>query len=488
MSTTFDLDHQHGERTSDVWVHCKVTEPSIHLGLTIPIGNVSGTPDNPRPVTTPSRSPPPAPPPPPQPVITYDVGFPSLPDDIINEVFSLLDPKTLKSCSLTGKALSYLAKPFIHRTLRLTPWSRTEPNDSGYRNEFDGLPTLGERSLLKHTRHISVIPRSGTLFAGSLDPHIQHLHTLTNLRILHARWLDTPSFNPKMEKYFGAFLGTLQSLELEFPRGDHKQIFYFICQFPNLRNLKINSVRGPTQPMSNDAPRSDIKTSPPLDGTLDLQWNMGTENDPMGAHSIPSDLASLPSGLRFRTLKLSGYTSDNIQLLIDACAPTLECVEFTGASYGVLFPHRGERPLFTFVRTIQLSGFPRYPQLNFERHPALRKLEIALTQHANAEYAVRWLPELLSTITSNVFTKLTVYLPPFPAPREDQVRPWSPVDDVLDRFSRRADATLVVIPYYPAGGEFEGSIRTCFPSMWKDRKVVVKPPPPYVEDQLLVID
>ena len=53
-------------------------------------------------------------------MITYDKGSPSLPGDIIYEIFSLLDMDTLKSCSLTGKALSYSAKPFLHRTLHLT--------------------------------------------------------------------------------------------------------------------------------------------------------------------------------------------------------------------------------------------------------------------------------------------------------------------------------------------------------------------------------
>jgi len=279
-------------------------------------------------------------------MITYDVGFPSLPDDIIGEVFGHLDLETLKSCPLTGKALSYLAKPFIHRTLHLTPRSRGpgKPKVSDCRDEFDGLPTLGERGLLHHTRHISIILPSSALFARSLDPHIQHLHALTNLRSLQTRWLDTPSFNPKMEEYFGAFLGTLRSLELEFPRGDGKQIFYFICQFPNLRDLKINSLSGRTNSMSNDGPRFDIKTSPPLDGTLDLRLNMdvGPEHDLMGAQLILRNLATLPSGLRIRTLKLSWCTGSDLQLVVDACAPTLECVEFTGQYFGASFLHRGE--------------------------------------------------------------------------------------------------------------------------------------------------
>ena len=342
-----------GEHASDVWVYLKVAKPSVRSGLMISIGNVSSVFrwlrlwDGPRPaIGTPPRSPPPAPPLPPRPMITYDKGFPSLPDDIISEVFNVLDLETLKSCSLTGKALSYLAKPFIHQTLHLTsrPKAPTKSIAHSRRNEFEGLSTLAERGLLRHIRHISIILPSSPLFAHSLDPYIQHLHTLTNLRSFKARWLDTPSFIPKMEEYFGAFLGSLRSLELEFPRGDHQQIFYFICQFPNLRDLKINSVPGRTNSMSNDGPRFDIKTSPPLDGTLDLRLNMdmGPESNLMGAQLILSSLATLPSGLRIRTLKFSWCTGDNLQLVIDACAPTLECVEFTGQWFGASSLHRAE--------------------------------------------------------------------------------------------------------------------------------------------------
>ena len=105
----------------------------------------------------------------------------------------------------------------------------------------------------------------------------------------------------------------------------------------------------------------------------------------------------------------------------------------------------------------------------------LRKLEIALTQHVNAEHAVRWLSEALSTITSNVITELTISIPPFPAASEYRVRAWNPVDDVLYRFSRRADVTLVVRTQYWVGGhEFEGLIKKYLPLMWKNGRVVLE--------------
>jgi len=325
-----------GGRTGDVWVY-KVTERRVHSGLTIPIGNVSsmlswlGLWGSSRP-----------------PTITCDEGLPSLPDDIIHEIFDLLDTEALKSLSLTCKALSRPAKLFIHRTLYLTSWSGDSIlfNIPSRWNIFKELPALGKRGLLQHTRHLSVFLPHDPLFVHDLQPHVRHLHALTNLRSLKTRWLDIPSFIPKMEEYFGAFLGTLQSLELECPRGDHKRILYFVCRFPSLRDLKISGVLGYSESMCDGGRCFDIKTSPPLDGTLDLRMDMemGTASGCIDGHLILSDLVALPSGLKFRTLKFSRCTGNNLQLLVDACAPTLECMEFTGKLFRASFLHREERP------------------------------------------------------------------------------------------------------------------------------------------------
>ena len=172
-------------------------------------------------------------------MIAHDMDFPSLPEDIICEIFGLLDTEALKYCSLTSKGLSSPAKQLIHRTLHLTPrpGAPTGFNVPGRRNELEGLAVLGERGLLQHTRRVLIfLPYSNPLLARDLQPHIQHLRTLTSVRSLEIRWLDIPSFIPKIEGYLGAFFGTLRSLELECPSGDDKQIFHFVCHFRNLRD------------------------------------------------------------------------------------------------------------------------------------------------------------------------------------------------------------------------------------------------------------
>ena len=293
--------------------------------------------DHPRPVIAPSR------PRPPLQMITYNKGLTSLPDDVLHDIFGLLDTDALNSCSLAGKAISLSAKPFVHRSLFLTPRPRIPkgrgPNSPGRQTEFKGLTILGERGLLRHTRHLSISLPCNPLFAHDLQPHTQHLRALTNVRSFKTRWLDTPSFIARMESYFGGFLGSLQSLELEFPRGDHKQILYFVCQFPNLRDLRIKGLQDYTHSIRSGGPHFNIETSPLLNGTLDLQLNTGSDR---GAQLVLNNLVILPSGLKFRIIKLAGCTGNNPQLLVDACAPTLECMDFTGHWFSRSFLHGRE--------------------------------------------------------------------------------------------------------------------------------------------------
>ena len=132
---------------------------------------------------------------------------------------------------------------------------------------------------------------------------------------------------------------------------------------------------------------------------------------------------------------------------------------------------------FTSVRTIQLSGAPEYPPLSFECHPALRKLEVKLFKHGDAEYAVGWLSKALSTIISDVFTDLTISVPTFYITDEDEVRGWSPFDDVLDRLSPCVSVTVILVMRPLVCDEFVDLVRKYFPLMWKNGKVVLEPPP-----------
>ena len=95
------------------------------------------------------------------------------------------------------------------------------------------------------------------------------------------------------------------------------------------------------------------------------------------------------------------------------------------------------------------------------------------------EAAAAWLFGTLSTITSNVFTELTMTIAP-PSPSfyfasVQRVREWNSVDDVLDRLSLCKDVTLVVILQNSAiDDEFRELIERYFPLMWENERVVLK--------------
>jgi len=94
------------------------------------------------------------------------------------------------------------------------------------------------------------------------------------------------------------------------------------------------------------------------------------------------------------------------------------------------------------------------------------------------EGVARWVSETLLTITSNVFTELTIYFPPDRTVSENELSGWNSVDKVLDRLSLCEDVTLVVTTIQWEGGDsFNGLIRVCFPSMWGNGKVMLKMPP-----------
>ena len=146
--------------------------------------------------------------------------------------------------------------------------------------------------------------------------------------------------------------------------------------------------------------------------------------------------------------------------------------------------------LFTPVLTLSLSGAPHCPPLRFKRHSTLRELEINLTERAHLENAAGWLSETLSTVTSNMFTKLTISIALasflFRSEGENDVREWNSVDDVLVRLSLREDVILVTkITEWVEEDEFRDVIEKYFPSMWEKGRVVIEVPPPTMRDVAL---
>jgi len=99
----------------------------------------------------------------------------------------------------------------------------------------------------------------------------------------------------------------------------------------------------------------------------------------------------------------------------------------------------------------------------------------------NIESPATWLSETLSTITSKVFTKLTISLiiASSDVTNENRAREWRSVDNMLDQFSMCDDVTLVASPpRWAVKDKFRELAEGSFPSMWKNERVVVEMPPP----------
>jgi len=97
--------------------------------------------------------------------------------------------------------------------------------------------------------------------------------------------------------------------------------------------------------------------------------------------------------------------------------------------------------------------------------------------------AAGWLSGTLLTITSSVFTKLTISVAHVPfflhAAAENRVGGWNAVDNVLDRLSLCEDVMLVVRPEgWVERDKFEEAVEKYFPLMWENERVVLEVPPP----------
>ena len=143
--------------------------------------------------------------------------------------------------------------------------------------------------------------------------------------------------------------------------------------------------------------------------------------------------------------------------------------------------------MFTSVHTLSLLGAPQYSQLNFKRHSVLRTLEIKLAERSHLEGVSGWLSETLSTITSKLFTKLTISIAPAPFmfrdATENESCEWNSVDNALDRFNLCEDVTLVVrsLDWVVADHQFKEAVGNHFPLMWETGRVVFEVLPPDTE-------
>jgi hypothetical protein len=225
------------------------------------------------------------------------------------------DTSSLRACTLTCHSWYIAAVPYLHRTLTVNvdPWDKK----ARWPNPILHMYILGLFPLVKEFRI-----RGGGYFRGGFSPKLlnccilRQFSALANVQELDIEYLEIPKFMPKIQRYFRNFLPTVRSLILREPKGSRRQIIYFIGLFEHLEDLElcygILGIQGESTDDSTLVPPS----VPPLDGWLKLTSVRKVD--------LLKDMIELFGGLRFRYIRF--YDVDGMQLLLDACAKSLEVV------------------------------------------------------------------------------------------------------------------------------------------------------------------
>jgi len=184
---------------------------------------------------------------------------------------------------------------------------------------------------------------------------------LTNDQELGTDDLDIPNLMPRIWRHFGHFLPTLRSLSLRNPKGFCRQIVFFIGLFQHLENLTLfDGVLDGVGPV--DDLELTLPFTPPLRGRLTAVSSTRVD--------ILKDMIDLFGGIRFRYMDIR--YANGMQLLLNACAGTLETLRFDPTDF------RGEQLSpkgIPFLGNNFMVG-SSFRDFGFSRNNSLRTLEI----------------------------------------------------------------------------------------------------------------
>ncbi|KAF9647303.1 hypothetical protein BDM02DRAFT_3188131, partial [Thelephora ganbajun] len=213
---------------------------------------------------------------------------------------------------------------------------------------------------------------------------LHHFSTLTNVQDLGLDYLDIPSFIPRIQRYFGHFSLTVQSLALREPTGCHHQILYFVGLFQHLDDLKLLYYRFSFQEGPTDDLGLILLFAPPLRGRLTMTRLRGV--------GFVKDMIQLFGGIRFHYVDL--FKVGGTRLLLGACAKTLETLQLYPTD-----PHTG-KSLWDF----DISKNKSLQILEVTAHHLDRALSAS-----SPDATPSLLTYALSTITSPVFSEVIIY-------------------------------------------------------------------------------
>jgi len=257
-----------------------------------------------------------------------------LPQESVEIIIAHLahDIDALKACSLTCHSWYTIAAPHLHRTLTLRrekpSYTHGKMNPPSARDKLKPLSKLHDRGLMALVEEIRVEQGvEGWRGANSwFVPHefsrhdLRYFSAFANVHTLRVQNLEIYRFIPGIERYFGHFSPTLQSITLFEPRCAPLQLSYFLSLFPNLEDIEIERTTVPKATITD----TDLVpfSAPKLRGRLAL-YDFGWAET--WTHLITSC-----DGLRFRHMDLRGSITC-APILLEACAGTLETLRFNVA-------------------------------------------------------------------------------------------------------------------------------------------------------------
>jgi hypothetical protein len=336
-----------------------------------------------------------------------------LPLEIVEMVIAHLicDERSLLAFSLTCCSWYTASIPYLYHTLVIPPWIWSNKSKPGWPKQLRSMHKRGLLPLVKKFQ----IRQFPALYPGhrALSPTrfncrtLRSFWALTNVQELGIEYMDIPRFMPRIQRYFKHLFPTVRSLSLRAPRGTCREIIYFIGLFQHLEDLKLLYHRFDSQ---GELYHIGVATltppfMPPLRGRLTVS---GLER--MG---LLGEMINLFGGIRFCYLDI--YDVEATQLLLDACANTLETLRLYSGD------PRGKQLSQTCVQALanNFTGAFHFRDFNLSRIKLLRTLEIT----AQCIYSSYLLTHALSTITSPAFSEVTIIyrdsdLPRSPSPAE----------------------------------------------------------------------
>ena len=221
---------------------------------------------------------------------------------------------SLLACCLTCCSWYITAAPHFHHTL-VTPYI-CGSSKCWWPDSIRNMHKLGLFPLVKRFQVRGFqTPFSPRLFNCRI---LRQFSSLTNVQELRIGDLDIPGFMPEIRRYFNHFSPTVRSLGLDAPRGSRQQIICFIGLFPHLEDLGLWNGCSKLQGEPLGDPMLVPFFTPPLRGRLKMRNFKSV--------GILEDMISLFGGIQFRHMDLKGIYG--VQLLLEACAETLETLRF----------------------------------------------------------------------------------------------------------------------------------------------------------------